>query len=167
MVAASFALQGPAWPQEYLRVVLRPDPHPRVTWMPNLHGLTETLGSGGWLHGLLAAGVVWGVWRIIRRQGFERALAATLVAGLLVSYHCYVADFALCLPACLVVLALPGSLLTRGLALALLTPFPYLAGGAPGQAGNAVVPVLATLLVLSLVREAWSAEPRFAMEVRT
>ena len=64
-------------------------------------------------------------WYVFRKTDFEHAVAVALAAGLLISYHSYVADSALLIPACLTILAGNPSLPSRFLAIALLMPIGY------------------------------------------
>jgi hypothetical protein len=122
VLALSFAAGGLRWPLQFYDTVTNPAIHARAGFMPNLHGLLRGIAA---LEGLLAAGVVAAHWRVVRRASFEYGLAATLTGGLLLSYHAYLADCVVLLPAALEVLAAAGPRALRLLAAFLISPLPY------------------------------------------
>jgi len=123
--AVSFAVSGPSWPQRYMSVLMDPRIHPSVHHMPNLHGLFAAWPALGWIEWLLAAAVAASVWMIGRRMSFEYGLAAALAGGLLTSYHAYLQDCNVLLPAALTVVASTTLRWLRLLAVLLLTPVTY------------------------------------------
>jgi hypothetical protein len=149
LIAWSYLAAGPAWPREYLGMLLNPELHPGPEHMPNLFGSLKTLGAPAWLQ--VAAAVVFaaaGVRAIVRSRDFEAAFGVALVGGLLLSFHSYVQDCAILL------LAVP--LVWRGVSrvpeaalFAMLTPIPYLLllMGAPF---NAVAPGLMGVVLIWL-----------------
>ncbi len=125
LAAASFAVGGLHWPADYWRVLTDPNVHPSAGNMPNLHGMLSFWPAVGWLEWPLAAAVVAVVWWVARRADFDRALAATLAGGLLLSYHSYLPDCSILLPAALIALTTARRLPLRVMALFLLTPAAY------------------------------------------
>jgi hypothetical protein len=121
----SAAAAGWDWPARYARVLANPVIHPCARIMPNLHGLLTGVGSTDFeialsvLVALAAAAVVW-------RSGYLEGIAAALAGGLLISYHAYVADAVILIPAVLIV---AGSARGRALvyaAVLLASPVPWL-----------------------------------------
>ncbi len=115
-----------AW-QQYRRVLLDPWINPAATIMPNLHGLAAAAGGGTGLEACLIVLVIGASVLIARRSdddGF--ALAASLVCGLLASFHSGVPDAIILLPAFVAVeRSRPAPPLRAAWAL-MLTPLPYL-----------------------------------------
>ncbi len=156
LVAISFAVAGLSWPQQYYRSLLDPVIHPGLSHMPNLHGMFAGLRHAVLLETLFAGSIIVAHWRIVRRTGFGSGLAATLAGGLLLSYHCYLADCVLLLPAILTVLATTTLPALRFLALMLMAPFLYYIY----PRWPVVVPVAVLLFVYSM---AFEAERKFRL----
>jgi hypothetical protein len=101
----SFAVAGPDWPRAYLALLRLPQSNPAVG-MPNLHALHLAPPLEVAVSFVVFAGAV----IAIRHFSDRTALALTLGAGILLSYHAYFADLTLLLPAMLAVpLRLAGS----------------------------------------------------------
>ena len=64
---------------------------------------------GGGVEAVLALLALAAVWVISRRSALTIGATAAVIGGLLVSHHAYVYDAALLLPACALVLRLPGA----------------------------------------------------------
>jgi hypothetical protein len=95
LLALSFAAAGPRWPQALLTVLRNPAIEP---WgVLNLHSLALPAAVEWTLAAAIAAAALFAIVR--RSAGI--ALAATLTAGLLLSYHASMADAAMLLPAVL------------------------------------------------------------------
>jgi hypothetical protein len=155
LLGLSFAVAGPAWPAAYYHVLTDPKIHPGLTQMPNLHGL---LGRWGWPAAIewgLVAAVAAVVAFIAWRSSFEYALAAALAGGLLVSYHSYLADCTLLLPAGLIVLAETAYSPLRLTALLVLTPPASLLLLLNSPRAGAVLPLAILALVALMGWEAW------------
>jgi len=148
----SFAAGGLDWPLQYYRVLTDPGVHPSAGNMPNIHGMLSILDLPRDLEWPLAAATALAVWLVARRASFPVALAATLAGGLLVSYHAYLPDSSLLLPAGLTVVSSTRSLLVRVLALWLLIPVGYflLLGSTPAAAA---APVSLLLLIAAMALE--------------
>ena len=100
----------------------RPEFLPNPGLMPNLHGALSYFAFGPWLEVLVGLSVAVAVWIVARRTSFPYALACSLVGGVLVSYHAYLPDYALLLPACLTVFVGTEVPLLRAVSLFLLSP---------------------------------------------
>lgn len=101
LLALSFAA-GWDWPRQYLDVLAHGPVHPSTAIMPNLHGLLAGLPLAP-LWEILASVVIAGaVLLVVRRTDFTWGLAAVLTGGLLVSYHAYLQDCTVLLPALLI-----------------------------------------------------------------
>jgi hypothetical protein len=125
LVALSFAVAGPNWPLEYYHTLTDNRVHPDVFRMPNLHGLLSGLPAAGLLQVVAGAAVVVATWRVVQHSSFLYGLATALIGSLLLSYHSYLSDCALLLPAATVVYAETRSPWLRLLGALLLTPFLY------------------------------------------
>ncbi len=116
-----FAAGGLAWPQAYLALLRLPQINPGERAMPNLHALGLPFGAELALSlAVFAAAAI-----AIRRVSDRTALAVTLAAGILLSYHAYFADLSLLLPA-LLVLPAPTPAFRRFAALAACALAPLL-----------------------------------------
>lgn len=127
LLAISFMAEGSGWVGSYLHTLGEPRIHPALEAMPTLRNLVTVAGGPPWLYwvlcGLTAALVSFIAFRSPR---LETGMAAALAGGLAVSYHSYLPDMVLLLPA----FALLRSRQLRGLALwlwvSLLWPLPWL-----------------------------------------
>jgi hypothetical protein len=118
--------------------------------MPNLHGPLSTIPFGSVAEFLLGAAVVVSCWRIARRTSFTVAFACCAGGGLLLSFHSYIQDALVLLPAALAILATAGPV-QRALAVLLILP-PVYAAFIFGMPASLAV-VLAIVLFLCLT--AW------------
>ena len=107
-----------------------------------------------WLEVLVGLSVAVAVWIVARRMSFPYALACSLAGGVLVSYHAYLPDYALLLPACLTIFVTTEMLLLRVLALFLLSPPAHFLVGA-GLPTSLPVVAATLLLVYLMAYEAW------------
>jgi len=123
--------------RQYIQVLRDPWINPAASGMPNLHGLVSTLNGDTRLEVLLVAAVFAAfAWTLHRTENFEYLFAASIVCGLLVSFHSGIVDDIILLPVFICVTrtcstgALPA---TAGL---ILTPIPYfmVLAGAPYSA---------------------------------
>ena len=127
-IAASFAIEGPAWPRHYLAMITQPLFSPAPERMPNLRGIAHWLPWPAAGELILAAAVVVLVWSICRNSsnlGADGAIAAA--AGLVLAHHGYANDCALLIP--LLALTVQRPAVPRWLkiwAILLLTPAPTL-----------------------------------------
>ncbi len=167
LLAVSFAGAGWGWPLDFYHAVSNPGFSPGLEFMPNLHGALAVVPGGTVLEMLLGASVAAAVWMVCRYRGFLEALAACLAGGMLLSYHAYLPDFSLLLPAALTVMATSELPALRALAVVLLAPPTHLAivFGFPYAAAAVAVNLL---FVYLMAYQAWrlrSSVPRAAAEV--
>jgi hypothetical protein len=113
------------WPVRYARVLSNPVIHPCEAIMPNLHGLLSGIAPAYVEIGVAVALALAAV-AALTRLSYAEGLAVALAAGLLLSYHAYVADGVILVPAILIVLGGFGGRLYRWAAVALATPAPWL-----------------------------------------
>jgi hypothetical protein len=128
--------------------------------MPNLHGLFDGLPGSAALEVAGALAVAASVWLAGRRTSFVIGLAATLTGGLLLSYHSYLSDCAVLLPAATAVYTVAPRAV-RLVAVLLLVPFPYFLLIAPRPGPYFVQLLIVALFVgnVLLARRGDSAEP--------
>jgi hypothetical protein len=155
LLGLSFAVAGPAWLAAYYQVLIDPKIHPGIVQMPNLHGLLERWAWPAPIEWGLAAAVAAVVAFIAWRASFEYGLAAALAGGLLVSYHSYLADCTLLLPAALIVLSETEFSLLRMAALLVLTPPASLLLLFNSPRAGAVLPLTILALVGLMGWETW------------
>jgi hypothetical protein len=134
---------------------------PSYAAMPNLHGLL----SG--LHGSLpeAAAVcvtLIAVWLVVRGGEIDRAIAAMLAGGLLVSYHAFFGDDAILIPVGLYLLGQAPGMLNKMVGIVMLCPLTYL----PFRMSNPPIPPSAVLLLPLLVMTVEAIRSRTAMNYR-
>ena len=122
LLLVSFLVAGWSWPLEFYGSATRSEFSPHPGLMPNLHGLLAAFPHGVWLEVLIGAGLAAATWLVARRMDFHYSLAFTLACGLLLSYHAYLPDMALLLPAGLTVLCASKLRSLRLLAAVLLLP---------------------------------------------
>ncbi len=125
LVVLSFAVAGLHWPAEYYRTLTDSDVHPDVTSMPNLHGLLFGLPASWALQIIGVVAVAVSGWQVMKRTSFLHGLATALIGGLLISYHSYLSDCALLLPAATVIYSQTRNRWLQLLCAVLLTPFLY------------------------------------------
>lgn len=157
LLAVGFAVEGWRWPLDYFAVLTDGRVHPGPDSMPNLHGLFAGLPHGLYLEAVAVVAVLLGAWWSLREAPFASGFAVTLLGGLLLSYHSYLMDAAILLPALLIVLAgttrwwikIAGTLLLSPPAALLLVSHPP--GSYVTQAGLALF-FAATIFDLQMAR---------------
>lgn len=150
MVLISVIFAGPDSLRQYLGVLLDPRINFSATVMPNLHGLVAVLEGGLPLEIALIAVVLGAlVWIMRQTHDFEFLLAATLVCGLLTSFHSGASDDIVLLAVFVAVIKTCTAHGVRIAAALILTPVPYflVMAGAPYSAG---LP-MALLILLGLL----------------
>ncbi len=172
LTLVSFLAAGVRWPIEYIATLTDGRVHPSPHKMPNLHGLFSGLDFGLGLELVFGAAVVAGAWYVVRHASFHYGLAAALCGSLLLSYHAYLADCALLLPAVLMVCSLTSNRNLRVLGAVLLTPGFYLCLQTPPPASffvPATILLFLGLMVLETSRRrseatqaAGPAEPAYS-----
>jgi hypothetical protein len=132
---------------KYITVLRDPWINPSAIGMPNLHGLVAILHGDARLEMLLIASVLLAfLWITQRSENYEFLLAASLVCGLLVSFHSGVADDVVLFPAFVMAAAASASEPLRASAALILTPIPYFMALA-GAPYSAFLPVALLLLL--------------------
>ena len=147
LLAGSFIVAGARWPWQYYVLLTSSPIHPGTAHMPNLHGLLGALRFG--VYGEAAAALLLGVLVIrtaLRVPSFEWPFALALAAGILVSFHGYLADCALLLPALVLTVSHSAPQSVRLPALALASPVPWFLLQLP-----APLPAVTQLLIVGLV----------------
>jgi Glycosyltransferase family 87 len=131
----------------YVAVLRDPWINPSAIGMPNLHGLVAVLHGDARLEMLFAGGVLLAfLWIARRAENYELLLAASLVCGLLVSFHSGVADDVVLFPAFVMVAGVTASEALRASAALILTPIPYFMALA-GAPYSAFLPIALLLLL--------------------
>jgi hypothetical protein len=121
LLALSFVAGGWDWPAAYLRVLQLPEINPARWFMPNLHGFVPS-GIAEWIAmAVVAAGAI----LAMSRLDYLTGLAVALTGGLLLSYHAYLQDALILIPAILIALNQERPIV-RNAALALATPLPWI-----------------------------------------
>jgi hypothetical protein len=99
LVAAGFAIEGPAWPLRYMATLTDPHFSPAAARMANLRGIAWWLPWPGAVEIVLAVAVVCLLWAYFRRTPhLGLAGAAASAGGLLLARHGYNYDFVLLIP---------------------------------------------------------------------
>ena len=154
LAAVSFLAAGWSWPRRMYETATKLEFSPNPGLMPNLHGVLGHLPFGSWLEALVGLSVVVSVWIVARRMSFPYALACSLAGGLLTSYHAYLPDYALLLPACLTIFVSTKVLPLRAVALFLLVPPAHLLVSV-GYPTSLPVVAATVLMVYLMAYEAW------------
>lgn len=127
MAAVSFACQGPDWPRQYYSVLADSRIHPALEHMPALHAFFGTTRAGLWFElaaSITLASLVWITARDAR--SFEWPLGMALAAGVLISFHSYIADCTILLPALIEAIQSSKMKVARVAGIALATALPWL-----------------------------------------
>lgn len=126
MLAASFLVAGASWPKQYWAALADRGIQQGVSRMPNLYGLLSVMRFGLALEAVATILVAATVFLAARRTAeFEGPLALALVGSLLVSFHTYLADCALLLPALMMTTGRGAASRRRVSGVALATPVPW------------------------------------------
>ena len=125
LLAVSFAVGGRYWPWQYAAML--PSTTSKWAGMPNLHGMFAFLPSS-LLPEVVGTGMVILItWFVIRGGSLNRSIAATLIASLSISYHAYLQDASILIPAALLLLFDEvSSVPLKTAAIFLLCPLSYL-----------------------------------------
>jgi hypothetical protein len=126
LLAASFLVQGWRWPAEYVRMLRLPRSTPSYSLMPNLNGLLSGHPHGSGLMAAAACVVLAAAALVMWRGKITVAIAATLLSGLLLSYHAFIADAVLLIPVGLLLMRDKSSRAHRALGAILLSPLAFL-----------------------------------------
>jgi hypothetical protein len=151
LLAASFAVQGWRWPLDYLRMLRLPTSTPSFSLMPNLNGLLANQPHGPLTTALAACLVAAAAGLVMWRGRITHAVAAMLVSSLAISYHAFLADAVLLIPASLLLLRDKTSRAHRTVGLILLSPLAFLAFRLERPPFPPAAVVLLPLLVMAVV----------------
>ena len=154
LLGLSFLAAGPDWPRSYYALLGREKINIGMSQMPNLHALFRGMPHAFLFETLLSTSVAVAVVVIARKKSIECGLAAAVAGSLLVSYHSYVADCALLLPAISIVFSEFKSAWLRYLALVVATPACYIFLLASPPFPN-LARVIFLLFIYSMAFEAW------------
>jgi hypothetical protein len=134
LVALGVIVNGMGSMRDWIRVLRDPWINPDAAAMPNLHGLVAILNGQMVFEVILTGGVcAMFLWMAVRSDNFELLLAASLVCGLLVSFHSTIADDLILFPVMILLLSSSELVPLRAAAGLILTPIPYflILAGAP------------------------------------
>jgi hypothetical protein len=147
LAALGVLVNGMDSTRQYVRVLRDPWINPSAIGMPNLHGLVAVWHGDARLELLLGAAVLLAfLWTTQRSKSYEFLLAASLVCGLLVSFHSGVADDVVLVPAFVLAAGASASAALRASAALILTPVPYFMALA-GAPYSAFLPIALLLLL--------------------
>lgn len=150
LLSMSFAVGGWSWPWRYAAILRLPASTPSCDGLPNLHGLFSRLPQSVFLEAIGACMVLVAAWLVIRGGEITRAVSATLVTGLLISYHAFVGDAFILVPASLLLLSRAPSLPLSLVAIFLLCPLAYLPFVLPASPFPPSAVLLLPLLVMAI-----------------
>jgi Glycosyltransferase family 87 len=137
LAALGTIVNGPASWISWIKVLRDPWINPDAGGMPNLHGLVAALGMDPRAEGVFIGVVcLLFLWVTLRSDNFELLFAASLVCGLLVSFHSTIVDDLVLFPVLILVLGSTQLVPLRAAAGLILTPIPYflVLAGAPYSA---------------------------------
>jgi hypothetical protein len=128
LMGLSFLAGGWNWPAEYFHMLRSDTIQPAIEYMPNLHGWLPSSWQipASILVALLA---MYGIWAL----GEVRAVVVALVSGLLLSYHAYVMDGVVLIPAVLLILETEKDWILRSSSFVLASPLFWFWAVAPRQ----------------------------------
>jgi hypothetical protein len=156
LIALGTIVNGTGSIGAWIKVLRDPWINPDATGMPNLHGLVAVVNGGLPLEAILTAGVCAAfVWMSIRSNNFELLFAASLVCGLLVSFHSTIPDDLLLFPVLVLILASSAMVPLRAVAGLILTPIPYFLV-LVGQPYSAIFPMSLLLILVGMAYSVWS-----------
>ncbi len=149
LLAMSFAVGGWYWPWRYAAMLRLSATTPSYGAMPNLHGLFSSLPRSVFLELVGTCVVIVAAWLVIRGGDIARSVSATLVSGLLISYHAFSGDAVILVPASLLLLSRTRSAPLRLVAIFVLCPLAYLPSLLPAPPFPLAAAVLLPLLALA------------------
>jgi len=151
LLALGMIVNGAGSTAEWIRAIRNPWINPDAAAMPNLHGLVAILNGDMRLEAVLIAGVcAIFLWMTMRTDKYELLLAASLVCGLLVSFHSTIIDDLLLFPVMILVVASSDLVPLRAATALILTPIPYFLVLA-GPPYSAVIPVALVLMLAGMI----------------
>jgi hypothetical protein len=151
LLAVSFAVQGWHWPADYVRMLRLPTSTPSYALMPNLNGLLSGHPHGFGITALAACMVLAAAGLVMWRGRMTVAIAAMLLSGLLLSYHSFIADAVLLIPAGLLSLRDKSSVAHRAAGAILVSPLAFLGFRLVNAPYRPAAVVLLPLVVMTAV----------------
>ena len=149
LLAMSFLGGGWSWPLQYFAILRLPTTTPHYGGLPNLHGLYYNQPYSLLIESATACLVVLGAWLGMTGKDMGYAVVATLLSGLLLSYHAFFADAVVMVPAGLLLLERAEGIIRKVTALALLCPLTFLPFLLPSPLFHPAVVFLAALFLLA------------------
>ena len=144
-------VNGPAAWIAWVKVLRDPWINPDAGGMPNLHGLVAVMGiNPNWEAILIGAVCLLFLWMTLHFDNFELLFAASLVCGLLVSFHSTIVDDLVLFPVLILVLGSSRLVPLRAAAGLILTPIPYFLVLA-GPPYSAIFPVSLLLMLAGMI----------------
>ena len=136
-------------------VQMMKDPKIATSVIPNLHGLVSSIGGGLPMELALMATVASAyVWIVLKTDNYELLLASSIIAGLLISFHCGIPDDILLFFVFVLVTSQGASVWVRSTLGLAMTPVPYILGLADDRFVG-ILPVLLIALMGTFVFEAY------------
>ena len=158
LLGISFAVEGRTWPVQYVQALRTPILTPSFGLMPNLNGLFAGQPHAALLAGIGACVVLAAAWVVMFRGESADAFTAMLVGGLLLSYHAFIQDAAILVPAGLLLIfsqTRPGY---RLVGLILLSPLAFLTfrmAHPPYRSAAILLLALVALAIIPAVQRWW------------
>jgi hypothetical protein len=156
LTALGLVVNGPGSIAQWLKVLRDPWINPDAGGMPNLHGLVAVLNGDIRIEAILTGGVcLLFLWMTLRAEKFELLFAASLVCGLLVSFHSTIVDDLVLFPVLILVLGSSHLVPLRAATGLILTPIPYflVLAGAPY---SSIFPISLLLILAGLFYTVYS-----------
>jgi len=150
LLAMSFVGGDWAWPLHYFAVLRLPTTTPHYSGLPNLHGLYYNLPHSLVIESVTACLVALGAWLAMNGKDMGCAIAATLLGGLLLSYHAFFADAVVMVPVGLLLLERTEGFTYKVVALTLLCPLTFLPFWLPSPPFHPAIVFMGALFLLAM-----------------
>lgn len=126
LTALGLTVNGLGSVRAWVNVLRDPWINPDASGMPNLHGFVAALNVDPRWEMVLIVGVcLTFLWMALRSDNFELLFAASLVCGLLASFHSTIVDDLVLFPVLILILSSSDLVPLRAAAGLILTPVPY------------------------------------------
>lgn len=159
LAALGMVVNGLGSSAEWIKALRNPWINPDAAGMPNLHGLVAILNGDIRLEAFLIAMVcAIFLWMTVRTDNYELLLAASLICGLLVSFHSTIIDDLVLFPVMILVLGSSDLVPLRAATALILTPIPYFLVLA-GPPYSAIMPVALGFMLAGMLWSARRPEP--------
>ena len=154
LLAVSFAVGGWSWPVSYMAMLRLPTSTPYYSGLPNLHGLFSGKAHGVELEALGGILVLAASWAAMKNDDLRVGIGAILTSGLLLSYHAFLADAFVMVPAVLLFLSQVTNSGYKLIAFVLILPFACWQFIVPAPLFPPVALFLAILLLMAALEYA-------------